>query len=123
MRLTGRAALVALLATSGCAGEVQRLDAPRIVTGVELAAYAMHEECMTLETGERITYRFTAHPAVSFNIHYHEDNAVILPIDIDSTVEESGVFAADRPQGYCLMWEAGPQGSRLDYRVQPLGAR
>ena len=109
-----------LVALYGCSSEIQRLEATRVISGVELPGYAIHEECMALERDERIAYRFNAQPPVSFNIHYHEGNAVILPIDIASTTEESGVFLADSARGYCLMWEAGPQGSRLDYRVQPL---
>ena len=107
----------------GCATDELRLSSPKTVSGVELASYAIHEECVRLFPGERIGYRFKAQPPVAFNVHFHEANAVIMPIDMTSAVDEAGLFEADREQTYCLMWEAGAQGSRLDYRIQPLGLR
>ena len=87
--------------------------------GVELAPYAVIEECIALEAGERIAYRFESRLPVAFNIHFHEDIAVIMPVSRDGTTSESGDFTADRKELYCLMWEAGAQGSVLDYRVSP----
>jgi hypothetical protein len=118
-----RAFVLLIALVSGCAAEIQRLDVARSVSGAELAPYAIHEECVALDPGERISYRFKAQPAVSFNIHYRDGNAVVAPIDIASTADEAGVFVPDRAQGYCLTWEAGAQGSRLDYRVEPLRSR
>ena len=115
--------LIPIVLAAGCVSVVRPLDAPRIGSGAEVAPYAIHEECFALAAGERISYRFTAQRPVSFNIHFHEGNTVILPIDIASTTGESGVFAADRAQAYCLMWEAGAEGSLLDYRVQSLERR
>jgi len=116
-------ALIPVALLAGCAAQAQRLEAPKVVSGLGLAPYSIHEECMTLARGERIGYRFTAQPPVAFNVHFHEENAVIMPIDVAAASDESGVFTADRDQAYCLMWEAGPQGTRLDYRVQPLERR
>ncbi|HWZ73386.1 MAG TPA: hypothetical protein VN326_18170 [Casimicrobiaceae bacterium] len=87
--------------------------------GLELAPYATLEECFALEPGERIGYRFESRFPVAFNVHFNEDNAVVMPISHDGTTSESGDFAADRKQVYCLMWEAGAEGSVLDYRVNP----
>jgi hypothetical protein len=105
--------------TAGCASAPSRLDAPRAMFGVELAPYATTEECMVLEPGERIGYRFEARFPVAFNVHFREDNAVVMPISRDATTSESGDFAADRKQVYCLAWEAGAEGSVLNYRVNP----
>ena len=116
-------ALLPIALVCGCATEELRLSSPKVVSGIELAPHAMYEECMKLSLGERIAYRFRAQPHVSFNIHFHEANAVIMPIDISSSDDEAGTFTADREQIYCLTWEAGAQGSRLDYRVQPLERR
>jgi len=113
-------ALLPLAFAAGCATQPQRLDVPKIVSGLDLAPYALHEECFALVTGDRVGYRFNARYPVAFNVHFHEGNAVILPVDVKSTVEESGDFTADREQVYCLMWEAGAQGSALDYRLQRL---
>ena len=105
--------------SAGCASAPARLLAPKAVSGVELAPYAILEECVVLEPGERIAYRFESRLPVAFNIHFHEDNAVIMPVSRDATTSESGDFAADRKEVYCLMWEAGAGGSVLDYRVSP----
>ena len=105
--------------SAGCASAPGRLQAPKAVFGVELAPYAIIEECVALEPGERIAYRFESRLPVAFNVHFHDNNAVIMPVSRDGTTSESGDFAADRKQIYCLMWEAGAGGSVLDYRVSP----
>jgi hypothetical protein len=105
--------------TAGCAFAPGRLQAPKAVTGLDLAPYAMAEECVALEPGERIAYRFESRLPVAFNVQFRDNNAVILPLTRDGTTSESGDFAADRKQLYCLTWEAGAEGSVLDYRVSP----
>ena len=108
---------------AGCAADPYRLDAPRGAAGVELAPYAIHEECVSLEPGNRIDYYFASAAPVAFNLHYHDANAVIMPIVRERVTQDSGAFTADRKQVYCLMWEAGAQPNLLDYRVRPLPAR
>ena len=113
-------ALLPLVLAAGCATPIERLEAPKTVSGFELAPYAVQEECFALAAGDRVGFRFNARDPVAFNVHFHEGNAVILQVDVKATVAESGEFAADRVQVYCLMWEAGAQGSALEYRVQRL---
>ncbi len=108
---------VAMIA--GCASPPGRLVAPKVVSGFELAPYAALEECLALEPGERIAYRFEAREPLAFNVHFHDGNAVIMPVSNVGTTSESGDFTADRKEVYCLMWEAGADGSVLDYRVSP----
>ena len=109
-----------LIATSaGCVSAPLPLQAPKAVFGLELAPYARTEECIPLEPGARIGFRFEASTPVAFNVHFHEDNAVIAPLTRDNATSESGDFSADRKQIYCLMWEAGDKGSVLDYRLSP----
>jgi hypothetical protein len=105
--------------TAACASAPGRLLAPKVVSGVALAPYATLEECVVLDSGERIAYRFEAKQPVAFNVHFHDGNAVIMPVASDSTTSESGDFTADRKEVYCLAWEAGAEGSVLDYRVSP----
>jgi hypothetical protein len=106
-------------AMAGCASVPGRLDAPKAVFGLELAPYASIEECVALEAGERIGFRFEALSPVAFNVHFHDQNAVIMPLSRERTTSESGDFVADRKQIYCLTWEAGAEGSVLDYRINP----
>ncbi len=115
--------LIALLAVipAGCATEEPyRLDGPKVVAGLELAPYAIHEECVTLQTTQGVSYFFSSRGPVAFNVHFHDGNAVVMPIDRQPTTEESGDFTADRDQVYCLMWENGPDANALDYRLRPL---
>jgi hypothetical protein len=120
-----RGSLVALaaLAVCGCETDPYRLDAPRSAAAVALASYALHEECFRLATGERIDFYFVSAAPVTFNLHYHDANAVIMPIEHKNATEESGDFTADRQEVYCLMWEAGAESTVLDYRVRPLPKR
>lgn len=112
-----------VLLACGCAADPYRLDAPRGAAGVELAPYALHEECVSLDAGQRFDFYFVSVAPVAFNIHYHDANAVIMPIVRDQATRESGEFSADRRNVYCLMWEAGAEASVLEYRVRPLPPR
>jgi len=105
--------------TAGCATPPGRLEEPKTIFGLELKPYAAIEECFALESGERIAYRFDARLPVAFSIHFQDGNAVIMPLTRDTTTSDSGDFTADRTQIYCLMWEAGAEGSILDYRLSP----
>jgi hypothetical protein len=120
--LRGFTALAAL-AVSGCAEDPYRFDAPRSAAGLELAAYTLHEECFTLDAGERIAFHFESIAPVAFTIHYHEGNAVIMPIERAHATQESGDFSAERKRVYCMAWETGAQPTLLDYRVRPLPRR
>ena len=111
------------LLAAGCASEPGPLNAPKVGTGIEIAPFAILEQCFALGAGDRFTYHFTARQPVAFNVHFRDGGATILPVDVPRTLEESGDVAADRPHNYCLAWEAGPQGSVIDYRVQPVRPR
>ena len=111
---------MAALGVAGCAAPPERLDAPKVVVGLEIAPYGVHEECVELKAGRRVGYLFRAAAPLAFNVHFHDGNAVIEPISAQRTQGESGEFVADRDQTYCLMWEAGAVGSVLDYRVERL---
>jgi len=104
---------------AGCASAPARLDAPKSVSGLQIAPFATLEECISLEAGERIDFRFDARFPVAFNVHFNDGNAVIMPLTRDGTTSESGDFAADRKQVYCLTWEAGAEGNVIDYRISP----
>jgi hypothetical protein len=117
------AVLVGLLAAACATPDPYRLDGPRIGAGVELAPYAIREECFRLDPGERIDFYFSSTAAVAFNIHYHDANAVVMPIDRAHTREVSGDFESDRREIYCMMWEAGAEAALIDYRLRPLPRR
>jgi hypothetical protein len=118
-----RRLLPLLIAVAGCASAPAPLTAPRVAADVELAPFAMYLECMALTSGERVAYRFSARAPVDFNVHFREGNAMIIPVEVKGTLGESGDFAAQETSDYCLMWEAGAQGSVLEYRVQAVRPR
>ena len=121
---TANAALVALCAWS-CAtpADPARLDGPRTGAGVELAPYALHEECFRLDAEDRIDFYFTSTAEVAFNIHYHDAQAVVMPVAREHATEASGELVAYRKQTHCMMWEAGAEAALIDYRVRPLPRR
>ena len=115
--------LVALLAVACATPDPYLLDGPRSGAGVELAPYAIREECFRLEPRDRIDFYFSSTAAVAFNIHSHDANAVVMPIERVGTREVSGDFESDRGEIYCMMWEAGAESALIDYRVRPLPRR
>ena len=115
--------ILVVLALSACATDPYRLDSDRSAAGVELLPYALHEECVALERGERVGFYFVSAAPVAFNVHYHDANAVIMPIVRENATGEADEFTADRKEIYCLTWEAGAQGSILEYRIRPLPSR
>ncbi len=124
-RLLRAIALALLPAVPACAAPEAPLrpGVPLEVRGERLEPYGAREVCARLAEGDRLDYAFTTLAPVSFNIHYHEGNAVLMPVTRDGATSDSGVFRAAVPQDYCLMWEAGAEGTPLDFRVKLLPAR
>jgi hypothetical protein len=120
MKSLSSAACLAALCLGGCAAAPYRLDGPRSAAGVELSPYSLHEECFTLDPGERVGFYFVSVAPVAFNLHYRDANAVIIPIAREHALQDSGEFTAERREVYCLTWEAGAEPTLLEYRVQPL---
>lgn len=112
------ALLLACILVAGCASEPVSPGSPKIVRGHAVPPYGVHEECLRIAAGERLDFDFTATEPVEFNVHYREGNAVVMPIVREKTLADSGLFAPRIAQDYCLMWEAGPAGTALDYRVR-----
>jgi hypothetical protein len=103
---------------AGCAARPLVSGQSKSVAKQDLAPYAIHEDCADLTPGDRLDYRFESTAPVKFNILYHDANTVVMPITRDDVMSDSGVFAPQIKQGYCLMWEAGPAGAGIAYRIQ-----
>jgi hypothetical protein len=106
-----------VLALSGCATESIRPGIPREVTGATINPYEALEECLLMMPGDWLSYRFDAQRPVAFNIHYHEGQAVIMPVSRDDVTSDDDAFRPLLNQEYCLMWQAGREGAVLDYRI------
>jgi hypothetical protein len=107
----------AALVLGGCATS-NVTDTPKIVKGYQVASYQIHEECLALKSGDRLEYRFESTEPVDFNLHYHEGNAVVMPLVREKSREDAGLYSVQIAQDYCLMWEAGAAGATIDYRVR-----
>jgi hypothetical protein len=108
---------VLVLALCGCAAAPAGPDAPKEVTGQNIAPYAAHEECRALAPGDRLDYRFSSSSPVAFNIHYHDGKAVVMPLVREGVTADSGIFQPGTAQEYCLMWEAGGAPVLVSYRI------
>jgi len=90
-------------------------------TGSEIASLrpgGFHEECMELEAGQAIAYRFSSSTPLAFNIHYHRGNEVLYLEEQDATDGGEGTVTAPSAENYCLMWEnRTPEVVELRYRA------
>jgi len=111
-------ALVGAIAIVACAEAPVKPGEAKKVTGMPLAPYALEEECMRLNVGDRLELDFTSTAPVAFNIHYHEGNAILMPRTLAGVTSDANIFAAPVTQDYCLMWEAGAEGAIIDYRLR-----
>jgi len=44
------------------------------------------------------------------------------PVTLGASYGSAGVFPVIAPHEYCAMWEAGPAGAIVTYRVKPIRA-
>jgi hypothetical protein len=115
-----RAALFATLLAACAAPDTLAVDEPRTAAGFAIAPYEFHEECATLEGGDRIDYRFEAQAPVTFQIYYKEGITFISTFGREDVRESAGVFNVPAPRRYCVRWDAGPQGALVDFRIRVL---
>lgn len=97
-------------------------DAVRSADALEIAPYGNHEVCFKLAEGDRVDWRFESRQPVDFNFHYHDGATVLMPLVKNASFGDSGIFPAAVAQDYCAMWEAGPLGALIGYRVRPIRA-
>ena len=112
------ASLTALAAVCGCATAPPPAGVPIVVRGLELAGFAMHEDCLHAEVGDRIDYVFDSSEPVRFGLRYREGGAAVFPVELAGTRGHSGVLGVRLARDYCLTWEAGAAGAVLDYRIR-----
>ena len=115
-------ALVAALLVAGCATAPPDPDAAHALDALEIAPYRSHETCFKLADGDRLDWTFDSRAPVDFNLHYHEGASVIMPVTLGASYGSAGVFPVIAPHEYCAMWEAGPAGAIVTYRIRPIRA-
>jgi hypothetical protein len=69
---------------------------------IEAGGYA--EVCGALGEDERIAWAFEASGALDFNIHYHEDEKVIYPVEAAASEALADILVVAIAQTYCWMW-------------------
>jgi len=112
-------AVATVLGLAGCAATPAiEPGKPLEVRAHPLPPYEVHEECASLRPGDRLHYRFESTAPLAFNIHYHEGKAVVMPVTRERVSADEGTFAPLAAQEYCLMWEAGAEGTTIDYAVR-----
>jgi hypothetical protein len=109
---------VAALAFFGCAAPGITPNEPKTVRAHPLPPYQTHEECFTLAPGDRVEYGFESTEPVAFNLHYDAGSAVVTPVSRGDALEDAGIYVALIAHKYCLLWEAGPAGAAIDYRIR-----
>jgi len=112
------AAMIAPCCLAGCAAAPVTADAPRVVTAMDMPPYEIREDCVRLAPGDRLDYTFDATEPVAFEIRYREGVAALSPIARGFVRGDSGVYLASLDREYCLVWEAGPAGALVDYRLR-----
>lgn len=109
--------LVAVACLASCAAQPLAPGETRDVERLVIAPYEMHEECAQLAAGERLDWRYRSSAPLDFDIHYHEDGAVLSPVVREQSTGASGMFEAALARDYCLTWQAGAPGAIIGYRV------
>ncbi len=119
-RRRGGAALEAALAVAvaACTTAPLTLDEPATATAMPLPPWESRELCVRLADGDRLEYTFEATEPVAFEIRYHDGASVVAPLVRDPTRADAGLFLAQLPQVYCLVWEAGVAGALIDDRLR-----
>lgn len=112
-------AAATVLGLAGCAATPAiEPGRPLEVRAHPLPPYEVHEECASLRPGDRLHYRFESTAPLAFNIHFHEGRAVVMPVTRDRATSDEGTFVPLAARDYCLMWEAGAEGTTIDYAVR-----
>lgn len=64
----------------------------------------VHEVCMNLLDGQKMSYSFKSAKSMKFNIHFHEGDNVSFPVEEHLTDGATDVFTSPGERGYCMMW-------------------
>ncbi|MEO8136111.1 MAG: hypothetical protein ABI831_19315 [Betaproteobacteria bacterium] len=98
LALTCAALLVASCGTPG-----PTAPAPRPLV-LDIAAGKIAEQCFKLDKGERIEYQFQATSELDFNLHTHRGGEIVMPVNVERTRQQAGVFTSPGAEDYCMMW-------------------
>ena len=105
------------LAAPVWAQDASKSAPPRIVTKTLVASQAQ-KECFSLNSKQRLRYKFRADGPVSFKLSHQEDREVV-DLKRDGTGSASGSFAPRTTGDHCLVWtNVGKRSVTLRYEFQ-----
>jgi hypothetical protein len=71
---------------------------------VILPVKKVHEECMQLSVGQKLTFSYQANAELEFNLHFHQGKEVTTPLS-GKYSNYSNTYAATEKNDFCLMWQ------------------
>jgi hypothetical protein len=78
----------------------------------------VHEECLTLEAGQKRAYYWKSDAPVDFDIHFHDADKVSYPVKREAMRGDGGTFAAKSAHDYCWMWTARDKSAKVEGKVE-----
>ena len=105
------AAALALLPSLAFAHEVAQPPGAHS-KNLRLAAKDMHEECLEIAAGRRLSYVYTGSKAVQFTIHYRIGDQIFHPVR-RAARHLHGEFDTREARSYCMTW-ANPHASGIN---------
>jgi hypothetical protein len=97
---------------AGCANPMVRER-----TGEVISPYATTQACVDVKAGERIDYRFQSDTPLRYAVVSRDGDAEVASVSEEGVMEDSRIFAPALPREYCLTFEAGPAGAKIDYTL------
>ncbi len=89
----------------------------RVVTKTLVASEAQ-KECLSLNSKQRLLYKFRADGPVSFKLS-HQDEREVIDLRRDATGSASGSFAPRATGDHCLVWtNTGKRAVTLRYEFE-----
>lgn len=104
MRWITLALVVAATSTMAVHLDIAWDGAGRFERTLTLAPGEFAEACGALHKGQSVTWSFKADGPLNFNIHYHEDQQLVVPENHDGAANAMGKLAVSVDQVHCWMW-------------------
>jgi hypothetical protein len=67
-----------------------------------------YEQCLKVDAGHSLGWRFGASQSLAFNVHSHPDDEIVYHVR-NETGSDEGSFQSPRSGVYCVMWENNSQ--------------
>jgi len=72
--------------------------------GKTIKAKGFLEDCKEISPGRELVFSFTSSRPLDFNLHYHEGDQAVYPVDMKGVASYEGSYRVDSERNYCLMW-------------------